>query len=446
MNLRLACLELAAVVLVDEHRFVDQPLLGGHVVLAVLVGVAVHHAGNTVVAAGLAALGDDLGGLTAGVSVLGFHLVAAFDLQGAVGGGCTGGRVQGAGVLAAAGGHLGQRDRLRLAGRQNFHRHLYRARTGIGIVHPDVQRVARLETISRRLVAAVGEEVNLRAHRTAGGCDLVGDLFSRALVVGRVLVGGGDRVAVANRDGAVARNRCAVAVGVDGAGEEAGVIHNLGQLDLLGVTGVGGDGQHERAVTLQVKVIQRDVQRVAHGELRYFGVESVVGEPHITRGGLSGGRLECAQIQSRHVRRPAGFIGVVLRRVREGQSLRHDLDGKDRICRHHELEVTLSVETVLVGPQGCGVGIYGGHAGLGYRVAGGVLHHTGHGGVFHWRLKPVVGAGSGYLVTGVGVQVDCHRGIDPHTRIGSRSVVVPYTVHGSGLILVAGLQTLHGKL
>ena len=379
------------------------------------------------------------------MGVSGLNFIAALDLQRAVIiGSCTGGRSQGAGEVTVAAGYLVQCYRLRITCRRYRNHYLHRARGYVGIVHSDVQRVTRLEAWSRRLEGVIGEEVHLRTRCAGDGGDFGRDCLRRALVIGLVLVGGRHRVAGANRDGTVARDGGAGAVGVDGAGEETGIPCDLGKRYLLGLGGLGVNRQYERAFPFQVRVMQRYVQGVAGSELRYFGIEGIVGEPHRARGSLiCSGRLEHAQVESRCVRRPAGFAGVVLRRVRKSQSRCHNLDGESRARRYGELEDTLAVEAVLVGGQWCRVGVHGAHAGLGHRVAGGVLDYAGHAGVLSWRLQPVVGAGSGFLIAGVGIQVDRHYGVQPDIRHGSRAMVVPYAVHGSGGQLVAALQALH---
>ena len=349
--------------------------------MAVLISIVVYHTGDTVVAASLAALGDDLG--SGALGVVGFDFITWLHLQRLVFvGGRADSRGQRADVIAASGGCFAQRHCLHVTSRRYLHHHLYHCRAGVSVVHTDVQRVARLEAISRRLEAVVGEEVHLRAHRAAGRGERGRNRLRCTLVVGLVLVGGGNRVAVAHCDGVVTRCGGAVAVGVDGARENAGVRLALGKRHLLNVGGAGGNGYDDGAITVQVRVVQLDVQRIAGSELRHDAVKDVVGEPQSTRVGLSGsGRLEYTKIESRYVSRPAGFAGVVHRWVREVKARGHDLDGKGRSCRHGELEGSLSIQSVLVGAQGCRTGVHSAHAGLGHQVAGGVLHHAGHGSV-----------------------------------------------------------------
>ena len=178
------------------------------------------------------------------MGVLGFDLVTALDLQRTVVGGSAGGGGQGTGVITVTADNLGQRDRLSITRRRYRNRHLHRARCSVGIMYSYVQRIARLEAISRRLVAAVGEEVHLRARRAAGRGDLGRNGLSRALVVGLVLIIGGDRVAVTRRDGAVPRDGSAVAVGIDGAGEHAGIRCGFGKCYLLGLGSLSGERQY----------------------------------------------------------------------------------------------------------------------------------------------------------------------------------------------------------
>ena len=280
-------------------------------VAATVVPVIIDLAANGIGTRRSVALGDSLGGDALGMGVACCNLVAALYLQRAVVSGISAGCGDRACVISAARAHLGQGNRLGVSRRKNSNRHLYRGRAGLGIVHPDIQRVARLETISRRLEAVVGEEVNLRAHRAAGRGERGRNRLRCTLVVGLVLVGGGDRVAVAHRDGVVTRCGGAVAVGVDGARENAGVRRALGKRHLLNVGGAGGNGYDDGAITVQVRVVQLDVQRIAGSELRHDAVKDVVGEPQRPRCGLTAGaRVVDTEVLARN-RRTTGHLDLV---------------------------------------------------------------------------------------------------------------------------------------